>query len=141
MTPKTRRLLCVEDDEDTCIILKFLLNEFDVEAVPTGKQALEKLEDGGYSLIIMDLRLPDMSGAEVVCRIREIDAFTPIIFFTGSPEFTAQRAREVGAQDIVLKGKPDFATELQKKADKLAMDLTGMSTGSRLSDEWTGNGG
>jgi CheY-like chemotaxis protein len=122
MTEKRRRLLCVEDDEETCTILKFLLGEFEVDAVPSGKEALEKLEGGGYSLIIMDHHLPDTTGVEVVRRIREFDTSTPVIFFTGSPDFTAQRARAFGAQDVVVKGRPDFAIQLQTKAGVLATD-------------------
>src|SRR5829696_8417088 len=121
MINKRPRLLCVEDDEDTCAILRFLLKEFEVVSVATGKEALGKIAGGGFSLILMDYHLPDSTGAEVVRRIREIDKSTPVMFFTGSQDVTAIRAREAGAQDLVVKGKPDFAVQLQMKAGVLAM--------------------
>ena len=129
MIKERPRLLCVEDDEDTCAILKFLLKDFEVVTVSTGKEALEKIAEGGFSLILMDYHLPDSTGTEVVRRIREIDESTPVMFFTGSQDFTAHRAREAGAQDVVVKGKPDFAVQLQMKAGTLAMtDLLGVQS-------------
>ncbi|MGB6603874.1 MAG: HAMP domain-containing protein [Steroidobacteraceae bacterium] len=106
---RVRRLLVIEDDPAEQLSVTELLSHKDVEitTVGTGAEALAAMREGSYDCVVLDLRLPDMSGFELLdCvqadeRLRE----TPIVVFTGrelSPDEEAQLRRN--AKSVVLKG-------------------------------------
>jgi HAMP domain-containing protein/CheY-like chemotaxis protein/GAF domain-containing protein len=84
---KMKRLLVVEDDDVQRMSMIELIGGGDVEttAVATGEEALRSLADGVYDCMVLDLRLPDMSGFELMDRIQtELDLHDlPIIVYTG----------------------------------------------------------
>ena len=53
------KILCVEDDADTCELITAVLPEFDVVSVQTKNEAIEKAREGGFFVILMDYHLPD----------------------------------------------------------------------------------
>jgi DNA-binding response OmpR family regulator len=75
-----KRVLCVEDDRDTCEVLKFVMTDFDFVSVGTISAAEDKIADGHYDLYILDNWLPDGSGVELCERIRAGGSRSPIIF-------------------------------------------------------------
>ncbi len=107
--PRRRRLLIVEDNPAERLSIEELLGDDDVEIVTasTGEEALGLLCIEPYDCVVLDLRLPDMSGFEVLDRIAAKEAWRdlPVVVFTGrelSPEDEA-RLREV-ARSVVVKG-------------------------------------
>jgi CheY-like chemotaxis protein len=104
-----KKLLVVEDDNTARDSIVTLIDHEDVEitSAGTGKDALEKIHSGVFDCVVLDLRLPDMSGFELLDRLKA-DAGTrevPIVVFTGkdlSPE-EEQRLLKV-ARSIIVKG-------------------------------------
>ena len=103
------RLLLVEDDKIHRDSIKALIGNGDVEttAVSTGRRALVELEKGGYDCMVLDLGLEDMSGFDLLEKIRlsETAARVPIIIYTGR-DLTREEESELNryAESIIVKG-------------------------------------
>jgi len=81
-----RRLLLVDDDEGTRILLKKMLErQYDVETVTDGAGALEALRTRGasYDLMISDLNMPGMDGIALIREVKDIRPNLPVIIITG----------------------------------------------------------
>ena len=78
--PALRRVLCVEDDRDTCEVLKFIMTDFDFTAVNTIAAAEPLIAEKDYDLYVLDNWLPDGSGVELCEKIRDGGSTSPIIF-------------------------------------------------------------
>ena len=106
---RVRRLLVIEDDPAEQLSVTELLGHSDVEITTagTGAAALEALRAGSFDCVVLDLRLPDMSGFELLAQVQEDSELrrTPIIVFTGRELTDHEEAglRKV-AKSIVLKG-------------------------------------
>ena len=108
-TPRRRRLLVVEDNAAEQMSIRELLghDDIDIEVVGTGSDALAKLRDEAFDCAVLDLRLPDMSGFEVLERLRDEDALRdlPVIVFTGKELSPDEDARlHTLARSVVVKG-------------------------------------
>jgi HAMP domain-containing protein/CheY-like chemotaxis protein/signal transduction histidine kinase len=107
--PRRRRLLIVEDDavEQMSIMALLAHDDIEISAVATGEEALSTLRAGGYDCVVLDLRLPDMTGFEILEEIRKDErlADLPIIVFTGR-ELSAEEDAKLHtmARSIVVKG-------------------------------------
>jgi len=88
MRPK-RTILCVDDNEQALSIRKLMLETrgYRVLACSNGQQALETFKQGGIDLVLSDLQMPGLDGAELVDRIKDISASTPAILFSGKTRF------------------------------------------------------
>ncbi len=107
--PRRKKLLVVEDNAAERLSITELLghDDIDIVTVETGAEAIELLRDMPADCVVLDLRLPDMSGFEVLERIRDDDdlANVPVVVFTGrelSPEEDAQL--HTMARSVVVKG-------------------------------------
>jgi CheY-like chemotaxis protein len=107
--PRRRRLLVVEDDAADQLSIRALLEHDDIkiEGVASGKEALAVLREQAFDCVVLDLRLPDISGFEVLEQIGHNEALRdlPIVVFTGkelSPDEDS-RLRTL-ARSIVVKG-------------------------------------
>jgi DNA-binding response OmpR family regulator len=82
----TKRILCVDDDEDTRDLLTTLLDLSDLEAVstPDVDGALRLMEREQFDLYTIDSQMPGVSGLTLCQRIRAIDKDTPILIFSGN---------------------------------------------------------
>ncbi|MBI5263127.1 MAG: response regulator, partial [Bradyrhizobium sp.] len=107
--PRRKRLLIVEDDEAEQLSIRELLHHDDIEivAASTGAEALATLREQSCDCVVLDLRLPDMSGFEVLDEIRNDGALSniPVVVFTGR-ELSAEEDTELHtmARSIVVKG-------------------------------------
>ena len=107
--PRRKRLLIVEDSPAEQLGIKELLGHDDVEmlGVETGREALDILRSSVCDCVVLDLKLPDMSGFDLLDQIRD-DAelsHVPIVVFTGrelSPEEDARL--HTMARSVVVKG-------------------------------------
>jgi CheY-like chemotaxis protein/signal transduction histidine kinase/HAMP domain-containing protein len=107
--PRKKRLLIVEDDKSEQLSITELLAHEDIEitVADTGAQALTMLQDGAVDCVVLDLRLPDMTGFQLLEQIKEHTGLAelPVVVFTGrelSPEEDAQL--HTMARSIVVKG-------------------------------------
>jgi len=106
--PRTRRLLVVEDNDIERDAVTELLGYEDIEIVPAGNgdEALAALHDQAFDCVVLDLRLPDMTGFELLERMRAEPALAavPVVVFTGKDLSQDEQARlNTMAKSIVLK--------------------------------------
>ncbi|MGH7695997.1 MAG: response regulator, partial [Gemmatimonadaceae bacterium] len=108
-TPRAKRLLIVEDNPSEQLSIAELLGHKDikVECVGTGKDALNALHANPYDCVVLDLRLPDMSGFSVLEAIRDDAELRdiPVVVFTGK-ELTSDEDAQLKnlARSVVVKG-------------------------------------
>src|SRR5438093_12050339 len=99
-------ILIVDDEPGVRAALSGVLRDegYNVEAVSTGEECLERVTRGGLDLIILDVWLPGMDGLATLARLRErqIDAQVVLISGHGNIE-SAVRAIKLGAFDFVEK--------------------------------------
>ncbi len=108
--PRCKKLLIVEDNPAEQFTIKELLGEddIDIQVVESGKEALERVGQEKFDCVVLDLRLPDMTGFEVLERMHETPALRelPVVVFTGkelAPEEDAKLrtlARSVVVKDV-----------------------------------------
>ena len=99
------KILVVEDEDSVLDPLELLLNKegFTVITAKTGKEALEKFDNAGADLILLDLMIPEVSGTEVCRQIRS-KSQVPIIMLTAKDtEVDKVVGLELGADDYVVK--------------------------------------
>ncbi|HEY2228636.1 MAG TPA: HAMP domain-containing protein, partial [Xanthobacteraceae bacterium] len=107
--PRRKRLLVVEDNKAEQMSISELLGHDDIEIVVagTGAEALSALREEAYDCVVLDLRLPDMSGFEVLERMRNEASLAdvPVVVFTGR-ELSAEEDAQLHtmARSIVVKG-------------------------------------
>jgi CheY-like chemotaxis protein len=107
--PRRKRLLVVEDDSAEQMSIAELLGHDDIEIVTagTGSEALDVLRQDSCDCVVLDLRLPDMSGFEVLEELRaDADlSNVPVVVFTGR-ELSAEEDAQLHtmARSIVVKG-------------------------------------
>lgn len=114
-----KRILCVDDDEDTREMMQILLGFYGYEPVIAGSvsDALESARFGGIDLCILDHWLTEGSGIELCQQIRALDSDTPIMFYSGAGYKTdIQNGLDAGAQAYLV--KPDFEN-LKPTIDRL----------------------
>lgn len=103
---RNARILVVDDDENIRKVLTTILEDegYDVEAADTAKIAIEKTAKKFYNVALIDIRLPDMEGIELLTKMRPTTPRLRKIIVTGYP--TMQNAVEAvnkGADAYVLK--------------------------------------
>ncbi len=107
--PRRRRLLVVEDNPAEQLTVTELLghDDIDIEMVGSGGEALSRLKAEPADCVVLDLKLPDMSGFEVLEQMRDDEglADTPVVVFTGR-ELTAEEDARLHtmARSVVVKG-------------------------------------
>ncbi len=104
-----RKLLIVEDNAGEQLSIKELLGHDDVSVsvVSSGSEALKSLADEQFDCVVLDLHLPDMSGFDVLERLRDNPALNevPVIVFTGKELSPDEDARlRLLARSVVVKG-------------------------------------
>jgi DNA-binding NtrC family response regulator len=100
------RILIVDDEE---IVIKSYLRilgggNYHVEAACGGREALRKIKENPYDVMILDVTMPDMGGLEVLRRVKETHPDIDVIIVTGlSRVDTVVQARKLGASDFISK--------------------------------------
>jgi DNA-binding response OmpR family regulator len=123
MPRQARRVLCVEDDEETCEMLSSLLGLINCEtsSAATAAEALDKIATEHFDLYLLDNWLPGGSGVELCRKIRETDTSTPIIFYSGAAlESEREEALAAGAHAYLV--KPVDVSLLVETVNKLLRD-------------------
>jgi two-component system OmpR family response regulator len=111
------RLLLVDDEDNLRSMLEAALrhNGFDVAAVATGREALDRATNDRPDLIVLDVMLPDLDGFEVCRRLRTDGNRTPVLFLTAK-DATEDKVRglTLGGDDYLV--KPFSLEELVARA-------------------------
>ncbi len=83
---KSRRILVVDDSPEILDVTRTVLNSdgYDVVAVPSGEEALERLGDESFDLVLLDINMPGMDGWETLRLIRADDELydLPVVLFS-----------------------------------------------------------
>jgi HAMP domain-containing protein/CheY-like chemotaxis protein len=108
-TPRRKRLLVVEDNPGEQLSIRELLgyDDIDVSIAATGSEALEAINSEQFDCVVLDLRLPDMSGFEILEQLRDTPAIgdVPVVVFTGKELTPEEDARlHTLARSVVVKG-------------------------------------
>ncbi|MEN2769233.1 response regulator transcription factor [Ornithinibacillus xuwenensis] len=100
------KLLIVEDEEKLSRVLQLELEyeNYETEIANNGKVALERLQEKDWDLVLLDIMIPELSGLEVLRRIRRTDESTPIILLTARDAVHDKvSGLDLGANDYVTK--------------------------------------
>jgi len=102
------KILVAEDDQDIrdLVVLTLEFNGFEVESAEDGAVAVEKAQKSTFDMILLDVRMPRMTGYDACRRLKAIEATRdiPIIFLSAKGQETEiQTGMDVGAADYILK--------------------------------------
>ena len=114
------RILIVDDEK---IVIRSCLRilgggDYHVEAAYDGREALRKIEQNPYDVIILDVMMPNMDGLEVLRQVKETDPDVDVIMITGLSQVeTVVQARKLGASDFISKPfEPDELKQVVQRA-------------------------
>jgi PleD family two-component response regulator len=130
------RVLVVEDDEATRSALRALLDDagYTCDEAPDGERAVAAVRDSRFDLVLLDLGLPGMSGADVHSQLRQDPRtrFLPIVFLTAYPDRQVKLEQlEAGAEDFIA--KPYDAEELLARVGASVRRSSGLRAVNPLS--------
>jgi len=120
-----KRVLIVEDNLDLIDIIRLFVSaisdNLELAMAHSGFEALESIQNQAPHLIILDIMMPGMSGLELLERLRRLPAASriPVLVLTGYVD-AAQRAREAGAQEVMVKpvDRKTFVTKVLQLLQK-----------------------
>ena len=129
MKQKTMCILLIEDDPDDVQILKEMLYDstlgvYSITCANCLENALSRLRDKNFDLILLDLQLPDSFGIDTVKSIINKAPYTPVIVLTGNDDLsTALEATREGAMNYIIKNKINQVTLESVINNSLRYDL------------------
>ncbi|MCW4007479.1 MAG: response regulator [Candidatus Bathyarchaeota archaeon] len=100
------RILVIDDDENIRKVLKTILEDegYAVDTAETAKEGIEKSENSFYNIALIDVRLPDMEGIELLSKLRDTKPKMRKLIVTGYPTLqNAIAAVNKGADAYVVK--------------------------------------
>jgi len=100
------KLLFVDDDPVTCSVMQRHCDRSDIQCMTfqSGQEVIDEMNLNGADLVITDLRMPGMTGFELLTALREIDKDLPVLVMTGySSVENAVEAMKLGATDFIKK--------------------------------------
>jgi DNA-binding response OmpR family regulator len=115
------KILIAEDERDIRELILFTLQfgGFEVETARDGAEAVEKAQQDKFDLILMDVRMPRMTGYQACDKLKKIESTRdiPVIFLSAKGQETeVQHGLEIGAADYILKPfAPDQLTRQIKE--------------------------
>ncbi len=130
-----RKILIVEDEPSIAENISYALSTdgFEEECCSTGSEAMEKLKDNDFALVILDIGLPDINGFDLAREIQK-DSNIPFIFLTArSDEIDRVCGLELGADDYIV--KPFSPRELSARVRAVLRRAGGQSTSVGQSGE------
>lgn len=140
------RVFLIEDEEKTGDMLRQALESEDIDVVwvKDGKSALEEMEKGKFDLIILDLKLPGISGDEVLEGIRKFDPYVEVVVYTNYQEPPVMtKLINLGVEGYIKKGADadlwEMVALIKNKLDPLSPTETDDLLGSLPEGMFTEN--
>lgn len=99
----SRRVLYVDDYEDTCVLVVATLSDWNVTTANSCGEALRRATGENFDLILLDYHLPDGNGLDLCTQIRAFDVSTPILIITATHSLEHERVLANGAQGVMKK--------------------------------------
>jgi DNA-binding NtrC family response regulator len=120
MVCKKPLILIVDDDEKWLLTIQNILgDDYKYTTSTRGKEAIDLFKTDMFSLVIIDKRLEDMSGVEVLREMSLINANLGAIILIGYPDFdSAVESLKIGALDYVSKGDRNLSVKLKITVSK-----------------------
>jgi len=118
------KVLVVDDDPNVCKTVGLILKDhgYHVDAYTQAREALMASRRQAYDMALIDLKMPDMDGTELIRKIREEDDHIGIIIMTAYPDVdSAAETMRLGSRDYI--SKPFREEQLLEAADRLAHDM------------------
>ncbi|MBI3872555.1 MAG: sigma-54-dependent Fis family transcriptional regulator [candidate division Zixibacteria bacterium] len=134
----SQRILVVDDEHSLCEMMRIMLGKegYEVDTEQDGRNALLRLTDKSYDLVIADLKMPQMSGLELLNQARQSQADLPVIVMTAFASVeTAIEALKNGAADYVTK---PFQIEQIKLAIRKTLETSALKNENRALKERLG---
>ena len=103
---KSIRVLLVDDEVEfmETLVKRMRKRNLDVQGVKSGPEALAFLEDETVDVVILDVKMPEMNGIEVLKRIKDLYPLTEVIMLTGHASIEmAMKGMDSGAYDYLMK--------------------------------------
>jgi DNA-binding NtrC family response regulator len=100
------RILIVDDEENVLALCQTILQKrgYEVECASTAEEALDRLETELFDVVITDLKMPGMSGLDLLTKAKALNPFVPVIMLTGfGTVHSAVEAMKEGAYDYLIK--------------------------------------
>ena len=120
---KPLKVLVIDDEQVICDACRLVLSERDhtVNHCITGQEGLKALEEDAYDLVLLDMKLPDIDGTDILAFVREKSLTARVIVMTGySTLANALEAMKLGATDYL--SKPFSEDELLATIDQAFAD-------------------
>jgi two-component system, OmpR family, response regulator len=131
---KKESILVVEDEEKIARLLELELvfEGYSVTKVHDGQEGLETFQNGNWDLILLDVMLPGFSGIELLRRIRESDANTPVLLLTAKSSVEDKvSGLDLGANDYITK-----PFKIEELLARIRVALRNKKREEQFDDEW-----
>ncbi len=101
-----KRILVVDDEPLLIRILQHLLTKrgFDVVTALDGREALQRVNEQRFDLVLSDVMMPVMDGTAFVRALQDVPDPPPVVFLTGYGDHSDTQLRSIGAREVL--GKP-----------------------------------
>jgi len=121
----------LQDADLTQMHFEEATTDFQIEVVGTGAECLERLAEQSFDILLLDNRLPDMDGLDVLCKLRTDGHTLPVVMVTGmGDEETVAKSLRAGAVDYVSKSEPDYLMMLPDLLRQVVLRQHRLSNGN-----------
>ena len=105
-----RRVLVVDDEYGPRESIAYTLaTSFSVETAERAAEALRKIKDQHYHVVVLDIRMPEMDGIKALEELRKIDPHVSVIILTGYGMLSTAQQAMVGGANQYMRKPPDVA--------------------------------
>jgi len=118
------KVLVVDDDPQVCKTVGLILQEhgYAVQSYSQPRQAVQSVRKTAYDIALVDIKMPDMDGIEVVQKVKDEDARISILVMTAYPDVqTAAETMRLGARDYLT--KPFKEEQLLEAVERVAQEM------------------
>lgn len=100
-----KKILVAEDNDSNYILMSYILRKYyEYERAKNGQEAVDMVKNGGFDLVLMDIKMPILDGIEATTEIRKFNPDIPIVALTANAfDSDRQTAFEVGCNDFLSK--------------------------------------
>lgn len=126
---KKYRLLCVDDQEGIRILLREIFKyDYDVITAETGGEAIKIVKDFRPNIVILDMKLQDMGGGEVLESIKRIDDSICVVVLTGYDDLPQNCSLSAVRPNMIVH-KPFDVFQLKEEVSSLMMNYFAIAAG------------